>query len=65
LDQHSAAVAPRQVLLHDLATPKVEPLLQGLLRTAEAEFDVEAAENGNGKGDRDTWETGDLYGISI
>lgn len=31
-----------KVLLHDLATPKVEPLLQGLLRTAEAEFDVEA-----------------------
>jgi len=41
----------------------VEPLLQGLLRTAEAEFDVEAAENG--KGYCDTWEIGDLYGISI
>ena len=30
------------MLLHDVATPYVEPMLAAVLRQAEAEFDVEA-----------------------
>lgn len=40
----SDLLGEKQVLLHDVATPYVEPMLAAVLRQAEAEFDVEASQ---------------------
>ena len=42
--QSSDLLGEKQVLLHDVATPYVEPMLAAVLRQAEAEFDVEASQ---------------------
>ena len=48
VEQNQTCFLGPQVLLHDVATPYVEPMLAAVLRQAEAEFDVEAWEMESG-----------------
>ena len=52
------------MLLHDVATPYVEPMLAAVLRQAEAEFDVEAWEMESGY-DKENYEIIPLLGILL